>query len=60
MGEEFVLPPKLAVAEVTAMWRRGAVDGFHVSLLFVFASESRGAVDEIAGYATGACYALPT
>lgn len=58
VGEEFVLPPELAVAKVTAVWCCGTVNGFHVSLLLVLAAESRGAIGEIARYAAGEYYAL--
>jgi hypothetical protein len=48
---EFVLPSEFAVADVAAVWCCGAVNAFNMPLLFVFATESCGAVGEIAGYA---------
>jgi hypothetical protein len=60
MLEELVFPQECLVAELTAEWCCGPVDGVYVPLLFVLAVEGFRAARDFAGYAAGKCYTLFT
>jgi hypothetical protein len=51
MLEELVFPQESLVAELTAEWGCGPVDGVYMPLLFVLAVKGFGAAGDFAGYA---------
>jgi hypothetical protein len=58
MLEQLVSPQKSLVAELTAEWCCGPVDGVYMPLLLVLAVKGFGAARDFAGYAAGECYTL--